>query len=135
MIASLLILLTAQSAPAMGMERAAQAQKPMATQSDARHGEVRQKKLRMVADGRALLARASQVEAAYSPAEGQPTKAELKASIDGVKSDVDSISEMGEAESLRLQQAMDRLSQMMAMLSSILKKVSDTQGSITNNLK
>ena len=47
-------------------------------------------------------------------------KAELSASIDQMKSDFDSMSEMGEMESLRLQMAMDRLSKMMSTLSNVL---------------
>lgn len=63
------------------------------------------------------------------------TKADLDKVIAEIKSDVDSMSEMGEVESLRLQMAMDRLSKMMSTLSNILKKLSDTAGEITQNLK
>ncbi|MEO8706497.1 MAG: hypothetical protein ABI867_41110 [Kofleriaceae bacterium] len=49
--------------------------------------------------------------------------------------DLDSLSEMGEMESLRLQMAMDRMSKMMSTLSNLLKKISDTAQSITQNLK
>ena len=59
----------------------------------------------------------------------------LSAIRDELKDDLDSMSEMGEMESLRLQMAMDRLSKLMSMLSNILKKVSDTQSSIVANLK
>jgi hypothetical protein len=51
------------------------------------------------------------------------------------KSDLDKLSEIGETESLRLQMVMDRLSKMMSTLSNILKKISDTAQSITQNLK
>ena len=51
------------------------------------------------------------------------------------KNDLDSMSEMGEMESLRLQMAMDRMSKMMSTLSNLLKKISDTAQSITQNLK
>lgn len=44
-------------------------------------------------------------------------------------------SELDEQESLRLQMAMDRMSKMMSTLSNILKKVSDTDQSIVQNLK
>ncbi len=54
---------------------------------------------------------------------------------DELKNQLDSMSEIGEMESLRLQMAMDRLSKLMSMLSNILKKVSDTQSSIVGNLK
>ena len=55
--------------------------------------------------------------------------------IDALKDDLDSLSELGEMESLRLQMAMDRMSKMMSTLSNILKKISDTAGSITANIK
>jgi putative addiction module CopG family antidote len=48
---------------------------------------------------------------------------------------LDSLSEMGEMESLRFQMAMDRLSKLMSTLSNILKKKSNTAQSITQNLK
>jgi hypothetical protein len=59
---------------------------------------------------------------------------------DGLKArktqkDLDSLSEMGEMESLRLQMAMDRKSKLISTLSNLLKKVSDTAQSITQNLK
>lgn len=63
------------------------------------------------------------------------TKADLDALKDEIKNDLDSMSEMGEMESLRLQMAMDRMSKMMSTLSNILKKISDTQQSIIQNLK
>jgi hypothetical protein len=52
-----------------------------------------------------------------------------------IKNDLDSMSEMGEMESLRLQMAMDQLSKMMSTLSNVLKKISDTANAITANLK
>lgn len=62
-------------------------------------------------------------------------KSEIDVLVDKMKNDLDSMSEMGETESLRLQMAMDRLSKMMSTLSNILKKMSDTQSSIVQNLK
>jgi hypothetical protein len=55
--------------------------------------------------------------------------------LQDIKIGLDSKSEMGETESLRLQQAMDRLNKMQATLSNILKSISDTSNAITNNLK
>ena len=52
-----------------------------------------------------------------------------------LKKDVDSMTELGEMEALRLQMAMDRLSKMMSTLSNLLKSLSDTAQSITQNLK
>lgn len=52
-----------------------------------------------------------------------------------LKNKLDSLNEMGEMESLRLQMAMDRMSKMMQTLSNLLKKTSDTASSIVQNLK
>jgi len=52
-----------------------------------------------------------------------------------LRSGLDSMSELGETESLRLQMAMDRLSKLMTTLSNVMKKISDTAESITQNLK
>ncbi len=49
--------------------------------------------------------------------------------------DLDSLSEMGEMESLRMQMMMDRLSKFMSTLSNLMKKISDTSGQIVQNLK
>ena len=38
-------------------------------------------------------------------------------------------------DQLQLQMAMDRLSKAMSTLSNVLKKISDTQSGITNNIK
>ncbi len=63
------------------------------------------------------------------------SKADMDAMVKQTKSHLDSMSEMGEMESLRLQMAMDRMSKMMSTLSNLLKKISDTAQSITQNLK
>ncbi len=62
-------------------------------------------------------------------------KAQLDSQIDKAKNDIDSMSEMGEMESLRLQMSMDRLSKMMSTLSNLMKKMSDTASGITPNIK
>lgn len=62
-------------------------------------------------------------------------KKDMDSATETVKNKLDSMSEMGEMESLRLQMAMDRLSKMMSTLSNILKKISDTASSITQNIK
>jgi putative addiction module CopG family antidote len=59
----------------------------------------------------------------------------LSAIRDELRNKLDSMSETGEMESLRLQMAMERLSKLMSALSNILKKISDTQTSIVANLK
>ncbi len=72
----------------------------------------------------------------------KPTQSNIvstRQEIDGlerdIKSKLDSMSEMGETESLRLQMAMDRMSKLMETLSNLLKKISDTESSITQNMK
>jgi hypothetical protein len=62
-------------------------------------------------------------------------RCQLDNARDALQSRLDSMSEMGEMESLRLQMAMDRLSKLMSTLSNVLKKVSDTSQTITQNLK
>ncbi len=62
--------------------------------------------------------------------QAQPDKQIIKA-----KDNHDSLSEMSETESLRLQMATDRLSKTMSTLSDLLKKISDTSSDITGNLK
>jgi hypothetical protein len=51
------------------------------------------------------------------------------------KQKLDSLSEMGEMESLRLQMAMDRKSKLMSTLSNLLKKESETSSNIIQNIK
>ena len=60
---------------------------------------------------------------------------ELNADMQSVKNGLDSMSDMSEMESMRLQMAMDRYSKLMEALSNIMKKMSDTNGNIINNLK
>ncbi len=52
-----------------------------------------------------------------------------------MRNDVDSLTRLGEMQSLRLQVAMDRQAKLMSTLSNLMKKVSDTRASITRNLK
>ena len=54
---------------------------------------------------------------------------------DELLGDLDSMSELGKMERLRLQMAMDRLSKMMSTLSNLLKKLSDTSSQIVQNFK
>jgi hypothetical protein len=48
---------------------------------------------------------------------------------------VDSMDELAETSSVKLQMSMDRRSKSLATLSNILKKLANTQGSILANLK
>ena len=111
------------------------AARPFVQQQSLATAALQARKQRMLAEGRDLLARAQLKGRKYAPAPGQPTKAEIDVSTVQMKSDLDSMSEMGETESLRLQMAMDRLSKMMSTLSNVLKKASDTDDAITNNMK
>lgn len=63
------------------------------------------------------------------------SKMELDNLASTLKNDLDSMSEMGEMESLRLQMIMERLSKMNSTLSNLLKKISNTTEQITQNLK
>jgi|GEM_PF-3068296 len=51
------------------------------------------------------------------------------------KKELDSLSEMGEMESLRLQMAMDTISKMMSTMSNLLKKMNETSSGIISNFK
>jgi hypothetical protein len=50
------------------------------------------------------------------------SRADLDKEIEGLKNNLDSMSELGETESLRLQMAMERVSKAMTALSNVLKK-------------
>jgi antitoxin ParD1/3/4 len=63
------------------------------------------------------------------------TLAQLDIAKEFAKDKLDSQSEIGEMESLRLQMAMDRMSKLMSTLSNLLKKVSETANEITQNIK
>ncbi len=127
----MLILIALQLATAQPAVRPAP--RPLVQQRIAPANLVTRKQA-MLADANRLLAQAGKLRDANRSA-GKPADPELDAAIDAVKNDLDSMSEMGEMESLRLQMAMDRLSKMMSTLSNILKKSSDTAQGITQNLK
>jgi hypothetical protein len=60
---------------------------------------------------------------------------QLKSIRDALEGKLDSMSEMSAMTSLRLQMAMDRRSKFVQTLSNIMKKISDTQGTLVQNLK
>jgi len=104
--------------------------------------------LKRIDDARGRLRPATNAPAVKSSASRQPTsagrstmrpfplpEAELEVKIERAHNDLDSSSEMGEMESLRLQMCMDRLSKMMSTLSNLLKKMSDSQAALTQDLK
>ena len=59
----------------------------------------------------------------------------IDAEFCSMRKDLDSTSELGETDSLRLQMAMDRMSKMMSTLSNLMTKISDTNSTIVQNLK
>lgn len=69
------------------------------------------------------------------PADNSLTHGDLDQLLQQTQQNLDSMSEMGEMESLRLQMAMDRRSKFMDTLSNLMKKISDTDASIVGNLK
>jgi hypothetical protein len=62
-------------------------------------------------------------------------KAQFAKQLQSARSNLDSLGEMGEMESLRLQSSMDKLSKVNSTISNLMKKLSDTAQSITQNLK
>jgi len=80
-----------------------------------------------------VVIRVKELGADSASAQGELT--DLDREMQQLKQQLDSLSELGETESLRLQMAMDRMSKMMSTLSNLLKKISDTAQSITQNLK
>ena len=59
----------------------------------------------------------------------------IAAQLAGLEGAKQSLNDLSETESLRLQMSMDRLSKLMELLSNILKKISNTANAITKNLK
>lgn len=62
-------------------------------------------------------------------------KAQFDRQLRSARDDYESLNEMGEAQSLRLQMAMDRRAKLMSTLSNMLKKMSETNATMTSNLK
>ena len=63
------------------------------------------------------------------------SRQDIKSLAEKVSRDLDSMNEMSEMNSLRLQIAMARISKMQSSLSKILKKIDSTQNQIVQNLK
>ena len=59
----------------------------------------------------------------------------VQADTDALQDDKDTLSDMGEQDQLRLQMAMDRYSKLMATLSNMMQKQSDTSSAILGNMK
>lgn len=64
-----------------------------------------------------------------------PCKPQLAAEVSRAADQKDSMSEMGEMQSMRLQMLMDRRSKFIETLSNLLKKQSETASTVTQNLK
>lgn len=92
------------------------------------------RKQAMLSDADRLLAQAGKLRDANRSA-GKMTDAQIDAAVEALKNQRDSISQMGEMDSLQLQQAMDRMSKAMSTLSNIMKKSSETSQTIIQNLK
>ncbi|MFZ1135592.1 MAG: hypothetical protein WAN69_11625 [Candidatus Korobacteraceae bacterium] len=63
------------------------------------------------------------------------TVAQLRCIQENLKSQLDSMNEMSEMTSMRLQMAMDRRSKLIETLSNIMKKISATGDTLVRNLK
>jgi CRISPR/Cas system CSM-associated protein Csm2 small subunit len=65
----------------------------------------------------------------------QITAQQINQDVQDIKGRLDSMNEMSEMTSMRLQMAMDRRSKFVEALSNILKKIDDTQNTIIQNMK
>jgi hypothetical protein len=86
-----------------------------------------------VADAESGAARA--VATDLYPSGPVTTEAQLRAIRDELQGLLDSMNEMSEMTSMRLQMAMDRRSKFVEALSNIMKKIDSTQETIVQNLK
>ena len=68
-------------------------------------------------------------------AAGAASSEDVGAARDTIQGKLDSLSELGEMESLRLQMAMDRLTKLRSTLANLRKQASDTASTITGNLE
>jgi len=68
---------------------------------------------------------------------GQPLNSisQLKGIQQDLQGDLDSMNEMSEMTSMRLQMAMDRRSKFVETLSNVLKKIDETSDAIVQNMK
>lgn len=84
-----------------------------------------------------LIAKVAVSQASVAPGMGsrRDLAGDIRTIKDTVKGKLDSLSEMGEMESLRLQMQMGRRSKFMSTLSKLLKTISDTDATLTSNIK
>jgi hypothetical protein len=62
-------------------------------------------------------------------------KQDVRSAKDQIKDKLDSMSELGETESQRLQMTMDRASKFMQTLSNLLGKIAGTASALVSNIK
>jgi hypothetical protein len=65
----------------------------------------------------------------------RPTRTSLNQQFNELKTEMDSLGDLSEEQSLRIQMYMDRYAKFMEMLSNMMKKASDTQAGIISNMK
>jgi len=70
-----------------------------------------------------------------TPVNTKASTTDIKKVQDDLQAKHDSLSELSEERSLKMQMLMDRRSKAMEMLSNIMKKISETQDSIIQNMK
>jgi septal ring factor EnvC (AmiA/AmiB activator) len=75
------------------------------------------------------------VTKASTPIVTKVSDAEVKEVQNAFKTKQDSIDEMSKENSLQLQKQMDRRSKLEEAISNLMKKISDTQNSIIQNMK
>jgi hypothetical protein len=93
------------------------------------------RKQQVVLDADALVARAQSAPTRLGARIHPDERSQLEQTAAALKAQRDDLSELGEMQQLRLQMSMDRTSKLMETLSNLLKKLGDTEGSITNNIK
>ncbi|MDP9086144.1 MAG: hypothetical protein M3N02_05185 [Pseudomonadota bacterium] len=93
------------------------------------------RKRRLLRDSRDLVERAQSAGMHFTSPPGESRAVKINAAKDRLKAELDSVSEISEMDSLRLQMALDRLSKAMSTLSNLLEKTSATDDAITNNMK
>jgi hypothetical protein len=67
--------------------------------------------------------------------QSERSRVDAEDALDALKAELDSMSEIGESDSLRLQIMLDRRAKLIQTLSNMLKKISETQDQIVSNLK
>ena len=132
LIALMLVSEVVLAAPA---ESASVAARTIVQRQEIASPAVQFRKRRLLRDSRDLVARAQSAGAHFTSAPGESRAAKINAARDRLKAELDSVSEISEMDSLRLQMALDRLSKAMSTLSNLLEKASVTDDAITKDMK